>query len=71
MGKHVGLLCPGEHALAERLNMVFVNTVVTQGRVEAVVSATGMQTEMGLISGLLEAAPDQPTPLRVALRCLG
>ncbi len=71
VGKHAGLLPAGEHALAERLNMVFMNTVVTRGRLEAVVSTTGMQTEMGRISGLLEAAPDQPTPLQIQIDALG
>ena len=71
VGKHAGLLSPGEHPLAERLNMVFMNTVVTRGRLEAVVCATGMQTEMGRISGLLEAAPEQPTPLQVQIDALG
>ena len=71
VGKHAGLLPPGEHPLAERLNMVFMNTVVTRGRLEAVVCVTGMQTEMGRISGLLEAAPDQPTPLQIQIDALG
>ena len=71
VGKHAGLLSPGEHALAERLNMVFMNTVVTRGRIEALVTTTGMNTEMGRISGLLEAAPDQPTPLQVQIDALG
>ena len=71
VAKHAGLLSPGEHPLAERLNMVFMNTVVTRGRLEAVVCATGMQTEMGRISGLLEAAPDQPTPLQIQIDALG
>ena len=71
VGKHAGLLSPDEHALAERLNMVFMNTVVTRGRIEALVTTTGMNTEMGRISGLLEAAPDQPTPLQVQIDALG
>ena len=71
VGKHAGMLSPGEHGLAERLNMVFMNTVVTRGRIEALVTASGMQTEMGRISGLLEAAPDPPTPLQVQIDALG
>ncbi len=71
VAKHAGLLSPGEHPLAERRNMVFMNTVVTRGRLEAVVCTTGMQTEMGRISGLLEAAPDQPTPLQIQIDALG
>ena len=71
VAKHAGFLAPGEHALGERQNMVFMNTVVTRGRIEAVVCTTGMQTEMGRISGLLEAAPEQPTPLQSQIDTLG
>ena len=71
VGKHARPLSPGDHALAERLNMVYMNTIVTRGRLEALVCTTGMQTEMGRISGLLEAAPDQPTPLQIQIDALG
>jgi Ca2+-transporting ATPase len=49
---------PGESALAERRGMVFKNTVVTRGRIEALVVATGMHTEMGKIAGLLAEAAE-------------
>ena len=71
VGKHVEALTPGEHALAERFNMAFMNTVVTRGRLELVVTATGMDTEMGRISGLLDAAQENPTPLQIQLDALG
>ena len=71
VGKHAAALAPGEHALAERLNMVFMNTVVTRGRIEALVTTTGMHTEMGRISGLLEEAPEQATPLQLQIDALG
>ncbi len=71
VGKHVEALTPGEHALAERFNMAFMNTVVTRGRLELVVTATGMDTEMGRISGLLDAAQESPTPLQIQLDALG
>ncbi len=71
VAKHAGLLAPGDHALAGRLNMVFMNTVVTRGRIEAVACTTGMHTEMGRISGLLDAAPEQPTPLQIQIDALG
>jgi Ca2+-transporting ATPase len=58
-------------ALAERRNMVFMNTVVTRGRIEAVVTATGMATEMGRIAGLLTDTTQAPTPLQVQLDRLG
>ncbi|MCM2288142.1 MAG: HAD-IC family P-type ATPase [Sulfuritalea sp.] len=58
-------------ALAERRSMVFMNTVVTRGRIEAVVTATGMHTEMGKIAGLLAEAAESATPLQVQLDHLG
>jgi Ca2+-transporting ATPase len=71
VGKHAGALPPGEHALAERFNMAFMNTVITRGRLELVVTATGMDTEMGRISGLLDAAQESSTPLQMQLDALG
>jgi len=58
-------------ALAERHGMVFMNTVVTRGRIETVVTATGMATEMGKIAGLLAEAAESATPLQVQLDALG
>ncbi|HEY9099457.1 MAG TPA: HAD-IC family P-type ATPase [Thiobacillus sp.] len=71
VGKLAGALPPGEHALAERFNMAFMNTVITRGRLELVVTATGMDTEMGRISGLLDAAQESATPLQMQLDALG
>lgn len=64
--------CSPEMApLAERHGMVFMNTVVARGRIEAVVCATGMQTEMGKLAGLLAATTEPPTPLQQQLDRLG
>lgn len=71
VGKHAEALPPGEHPLAERFNMVFMNTVVTRGRIEALIAATGMETEMGRITGLLDTAEESPTPLQIQLDGLG
>jgi len=57
--------------LGERRNMVFMNTVVTRGRIEALVTATGMATEMGRMAGLLDEAESGPTPLQSQLDALG
>ncbi|MPZ36972.1 MAG: HAD-IC family P-type ATPase [Rhizobiales bacterium] len=53
--------------LGDRVNMLFAGTVATYGRGRAVVVATGMQTEVGKIAGLLEAAENEPTPLQQEL----
>lgn len=57
--------------LAERHNMVFMNTVVTRGRLEALVTATGMQTEMGRLASLLAETAEGETPLQRQLDTLG
>ena len=57
----------GDIGLGDRVNMLFAGTVATYGRGRAVVVATGMQTEVGKIAGLLEAAEKAPTPLQQEL----
>ena len=54
----------GEVPLGDRTNMVFSGTAATYGHAKAIVTATGMSTEMGRIAGLLEATPDETTPLQ-------
>ena len=53
--------------LGERHDVVFMNSVVTRGRAEFVVSATGCGTEMGRIAGMLEGTMPAPTPLQLQL----
>ncbi len=62
---------PEKSALAERHCMLYMNTVVTRGRLEAVVTATGMGTEMGRLAGLLAETAEGQTPLQVQLDGLG
>ena len=51
--------------------MVFSGTVVTVGRGAAVVTATGMATELGRIAGLLETVERQETPLQREIARIG
>ena len=55
---------PDEAPLGDRHDMVFSGTAATYGHGTGVVTATGMQTEMGRIAGLLKATPDEATPLQ-------
>ena len=57
--------------LGDRENMVFSGTAVTYGHGRAVVTATGMQTEMGRIAGLLKETTDATTPLQRELDRVG
>jgi Ca2+-transporting ATPase len=61
----------GEPSLGDRTNMIFSGTAATYGRGKAVVTATGMQTEMGRIAGMLDAAPRETTPLQKELDRVG
>ena len=60
-----------ETSLGDRRNMLFMSTVVAAGKAEAVVTETGMQTELGRIAGLLQRQEAEPTPLQRRLGELG
>ncbi len=57
--------------LGDRANMVFSGCSITYGTASAVVTATGMDTEMGKIANLLENEADTMTPLQKKLADLG
>lgn len=58
-------------ALGDRRNMVFSGTAVSSGHGRAVVTATGMRTELGRIAGMLRSTKEQVTPLQRELNHLG
>jgi Ca2+-transporting ATPase len=60
-----------EVGLGDRLNMLFSGTAATYGRGRAVVTATGMQTEIGRIAGMLKETPTESTPLQKELARVG
>ncbi|NLG85782.1 MAG: calcium-translocating P-type ATPase, SERCA-type [Firmicutes bacterium] len=62
---------PPSTVLAERRNMVFAGTLVTRGKAEAIVVATGLQTETGQIARLLGRRVEELTPLQRRLDQLG
>lgn len=57
----------GEVPLADRTNMVYSGSLVTYGRAMVLVTATGMNTEIGKIAGLMNAAKEKKTPLQQSL----
>ncbi|PKZ85802.1 cation-translocating P-type ATPase [Lactobacillus crispatus] len=56
-----------EVPLADRVNMVYSSSLVTYGRATVVVTATGMQTEIGKIASLMNETKERRTPLQVSL----
>lgn len=67
--KQVELLDRGT-LLADRNNMVYAGTEVSNGRALAVVVATGVKTELGQIAEMVKETKDEETPLQVQLRRL-
>lgn len=58
-------------SLGDQTNMAFMNSNITNGRGTGVVVATGMQTEVGRIAGMLNQADETKTPLQENLNSLG
>ncbi len=57
----------GETPLGDRTNMVFSGSLVTYGRAIVLVTETGMNTEIGRIASLMNAAKEKKTPLQQSL----
>ncbi len=58
----------GNITLGDRKNMVYMGSIVTYGRGHAVVTGTGMNTEMGAIAEALTKAEEEETPLQIKLK---
>ena len=69
--KHSDIIDGTDVAIGDRKNMVFSGSLVTYGRALAVVTAIGMNTEIGKIATLMESAQTKQTPLQVSLDAFG
>ncbi len=67
----LGVESEAEIALGDRKNMCYMGSTVVYGRGKAVITRTGMDTEMGKIAGVLAATEDEQTPLQRKLDDLG
>jgi Ca2+-transporting ATPase len=70
VSKGVDAVTAADAPLGDRSDMVYMNTNVTRGTGELVVTATGMATEVGHISGMLQRQEDSKSPLTVQLEKL-
>ncbi len=69
--KTAALLSGENLTLGDRLNMVYMGTVVTYGRGVVVIVETGMRTELGNIADMIQSVEREPTPLQRRLEQLG
>ncbi len=69
--KHTDLLASEDLPLGDRKNMSYRGTSITYGRAKGVAAATGMQTELGKIAGMLQGAGEMKTPLQKRLTAFG
>ena len=67
MLKDVAAIDKPDVALGDRLGMSYMNTSVTRGRAEMIVTGTGMSTEIGKIAGMLNQTKTEKTPLQKKL----
>lgn len=69
--KQIGIPEGEDLPLGDRLNNVFTSSLVTNGRGKVIVTATGMDTEIGNIAGMLQNQEEIRTPLQEKLDQLG
>ncbi len=68
--KELDPVASADTPLGDRVDMVYMNTSATRGAGELVVTATGMNTEVGHISGMLQTTGEEKTPLTRQLDAL-
>ncbi|HEY9753284.1 MAG TPA: cation-translocating P-type ATPase, partial [Coleofasciculaceae cyanobacterium] len=64
VSKQPATVLPSDTPIGDRVNLVYQGTEVVQGRATAVVTNTGMHTELGRIASMLQSVETEPTPLQ-------
>lgn len=70
VAKDANVVLPKEARITEQKNMVFAGTVVARGRAKALITATGINTELGRVAGIAKAAREPKTPLQLSMKQL-
>lgn len=70
VAKNPSDLLSAETRIPEQTNMLFAGTVVTRGRGKAMITSTGVKTELGRISGLTKDVKEPKTALQLAMKQL-
>ena len=71
VSKNTSLIEKVDTALADRTNMLYMGTSVVSGKARAIVTATGMNTELGKIAEMIQDIEDNTTPLQKKLEEFG
>ncbi|MCL4430333.1 MAG: cation-transporting P-type ATPase [Chloroflexi bacterium] len=70
VAKDSAAVLPSETRIPDQTNMLFTGTVITRGRAKALVTATGIKTELGRVAGITKAAKEPKTALQLAMKQL-
>ena len=70
VSKDATSVLPSETRITDQTNMLFAGTIITRGRGKALVTATGIKTELGRVAGITKAAKEPKTSLQLAMKQL-
>ena len=70
VSKDATITLPSETRITDQTNMLFAGTIITRGRANALVTATGVNSELGRVAGITKAAKEPKTSLQLAMKQL-